>query len=161
MTETKKYSKAILSVMLIFCILSSVQNTAHSQDIEPVSKIFGPAKNPPKDGLPGHRNLEKPTEDPLYGSTPTIEWTFHKTSDNAHPDTNEQQMLWLLNNARSNPTQEGNWLATTDIPNIVSARDYFCVDVVMLQNEFTGYDPKPPATFDVRLYNGSSSQLST
>ncbi|MCB2189746.1 MAG: hypothetical protein KQJ78_25305, partial [Deltaproteobacteria bacterium] len=80
-----------------------------------------------------------------------------KTADNAHPDANEQQMLWLMNRARSNPAEEGEWLATTDIPNIAFPRSYFGVDVAVLQNEFVGYDQKPPAAFDVRLYNAAKA----
>ena len=44
------------------------------------------------------------------------EWTYHKTGDNLHPDGNEQQMVWLMNRARSDPAQEGVWLATEDRP---------------------------------------------
>ena len=44
------------------------------------------------------------------------EWTYHKTGDNLHPDGNEQQMVWLMNRARSDPAQEGVWLATDDRP---------------------------------------------
>jgi hypothetical protein len=29
----------------------------------------------------------------LITEVPTTEWTYHKTSDNAHPDGNEQQMV--------------------------------------------------------------------
>ena len=35
------------------------------------------------------------------------EWTYHKTGDNLHPDGNEQQMLWLMNRARSDPLRKG------------------------------------------------------
>ena len=51
-----------------------------------------------------------------------VEWTYHKTSDNAHPDGNEQQMVWLVNRARANPTQEGIWLATMTDPDVDAAR---------------------------------------
>ena len=120
-----------------------------------MSKIYGPSKNPPRDVLPGYQSTESLTEEFPPRSTPSKEWVFHKTADNAHPNSNEQQMLWLMNRARANPTQEGIWLATTDIANIASARSYFGVDVVMLQNEFANYDQKPPAAFDVRLYNAA------
>jgi len=80
------------------------------------------------------------------------EWTYHKTSDNLHPDGNEQQFLWLMNRARSDPAQEGIWLATMDDPDVAAARDFFNVDASALQSEFAGYAAKPPAAFDVRLY---------
>ena len=74
----------------------------------------------------------------------TVEWTYHKTADNdAHPDGNEQQLLWLMNQARSNPTAEGLWLATVTDTDITSARSYFGVDLQVLQDEFAGMTPSP------------------
>ncbi len=43
--------------------------------------------------------LPTPTQVPVT----LREWTFHKSTDGAHPDGNEQQMVWLMNRARSNP----------------------------------------------------------
>lgn len=88
---------------------------------------------------------------------PTEEWTFHKTSDNQHPDGNEQQLLWLMNRARSNPAQEGYWLAHTGVSDVEFAVSHFGVNLAILQNEFNGYDAKPPAAFDVRLYNAAKA----
>ena len=150
---------AKIMTLFILTLLSSVlllsQNKARSQELEPGTKRHAPSKNPPRVEIPGYQVDEKIMPKIPIRSTPDTEWTFHKTSDNAHPDANEQQRLWLINRARANPTQEGIWLATTDIPNIASARSYFSVDVVMLQSEFAGYASKPPAAFDVRLYNAA------
>ena len=88
-------------------------------------------------------------------SLPTLEWTYHKTADSAHPDGSEQQMLWLINRARANPTAEGIWLAETDEPSIVSARAYFNVDLQLLKSEFAALPAKPPAAFDLRLYTAA------
>jgi hypothetical protein len=85
------------------------------------------------------------------------EWTYHKTGDNLHPDGNEQQMLWLMNRARSDPAQEGVWLATEDDPDIAAARTFFSVDVTVLQNEFAAIPAKPPVAVDVRLYNAAKA----
>lgn len=85
------------------------------------------------------------------------EWTYHKTSDNLHPDGNEQQFLWLLNRARSNPVQEGIWLATMGNPEVAASRDYFNVDEAVLQREFAGYAAQPPAAFDARLYSAAKA----
>ena len=153
--KTMTLSKASIIVTLFSSILFLPQNSAHPRELEPGAKTYGPSKNPPRVEIPRHQVDEKIMPKILPRSTPGTEWTFHKTPDNAHPDANEQQMLWLMNRARANPTQEGIWLATTDIPNIASARSYFTVDVVMLQSEFAGYDSKPPAAFDVRLYNAA------
>jgi hypothetical protein len=86
-----------------------------------------------------------------------VEWTFHKTSDNLHPDGNEQQMLWLANRARSDPAQEGVWLATEDDPDIAAARTFWGVNLTVLQNDFAAIPAKPPAAFDVRLYNAAKA----
>ena len=85
------------------------------------------------------------------------EWTFHKTSDSLHPDGNEQQMLWLMNRARANPTQEGVWLATMTDPDVAAARSYFGVNLTVLQSAFAAIGAKPPAAFDVRLYNAAKA----
>mgnify|MGYP000164650791 CR=1 FL=1 len=85
------------------------------------------------------------------------EWTYHKTDDNLHPDGNEQQMVWLMNRARSDPAQEGVWLATEDDPDIAAARTHWGVDVAVLQNEFAAIPAKPPVAFDVRLYNAAKA----
>jgi hypothetical protein len=85
------------------------------------------------------------------------EWTYHKTGDNLHPDGNEQQMLWLMNRARSDPAQEGAWLATENDPEIAAARSFWHVDTTVLQNEFAAIPAKPPAAFDVRLYNAAKA----
>jgi hypothetical protein len=104
---------------------------------------------------------------------PSVEWEYHKTSDNRHPNANEQQLMWLMNRARSNPTVEGIWFATIhdryypfingcsrladdiDFCYIAGALNYWGVDLDLLQHEFVGYDTKPPAAFDVRLYKAA------
>jgi hypothetical protein len=88
---------------------------------------------------------------------PIEEWTLHKTSDDQHPDGNEQQLLWLMNRARSNPAQEGYWLAHTGVSDVESAVSYFGVNATVLQIEFNEYETKPPAAFDVRLYNAANT----
>jgi hypothetical protein len=91
------------------------------------------------------------------------EWTYHKTNDNLHPDGNEQQMLWLLNRARSDPAQEGAWLAwlgsggDPDITDVCNNPPDWVVDMAVLQNEFAAIPAKPPAAFDVRLYNAAKA----
>jgi hypothetical protein len=85
------------------------------------------------------------------------EWTYHKTGDNLHPDGNEQQLVWLMNRARSDPSREGAWLATEDDPDIAAARTYFGVNLTVLQDEFDAIPARPPAAFDVRLYNAAKA----
>jgi hypothetical protein len=120
-----------------------------------------PAEDPPMVAHKGDTDapqdtgtLNAPT---AIQAAPTTEWTYHKTADSAHPNGNEQQAVWLMNRARSNPTQEGIWLATSSDPQIAGGRVYFGVNLTLLQSEFAGYDAKPPAAFDVRLYNAAKA----
>lgn len=86
------------------------------------------------------------------------EWLLHKTEDGSHPDGNEQEMMWLMNRARANPSGEGAWLAagagSTDVQNAMSAFD---VDTGVLLSEFEAMSVMPPAAFDVRLYNAAKA----
>lgn len=119
--------------------------------------------DPPRSAAPNPPRAKVDVESPstpravTAPTAPTTEWTLHKTADGLHPDDNEQAMMWLMNRARSDPAQEGVWLATTDIPDIASGRSYFGVDIDMLQAEFASYDAKPPAAFDARLYNAAKA----
>lgn len=106
--------------------------------------------------------FQPPVETPLFRmlaqqASPDTEWIFHKTANNQHPDGIEQQMTWLMNRARSDPTQEGIWLATMDDPDVASARSYFNVDLDVLQAEFAAIPAKPPAAFDARLYQAAKA----
>jgi uncharacterized protein YkwD len=83
------------------------------------------------------------------------EWVYHKSADGIHPSGQEQQVLWLMNRARSNPATEGQWLATEPHTHVASGRNYFHVNITTLRNEFSALDPKPPAAFDRRLYNAA------
>lgn len=85
----------------------------------------------------------------------TIEWTFHKTADGLHPDGNEQQMVWLMNRARANPTAEGVFLGASGNADIQSGINYFRVNLNLMRAEFAAIVPQPPAAFDRRLYLGS------
>jgi hypothetical protein len=88
--------------------------------------------------------------------TPSQEWSYHKTTDGSHPDANEQQMMWLMNRARSNPEQEGIWLADgTGQSNVTFAMSYFKVDKDVLKAEFAAIAEAPPGAFDSRVYQGS------
>ena len=115
---------------------------------------FQPEPNPP---IIGPTEAYEPVSRALVApsAAPVTEWTNHKSPDGAHPDGNEQKMMWLMNKARQNPTAEGVWLAESTDPDIQGGRDYFNVDTVKLKNDFAALPAKPPAAFDVRLYNAS------
>lgn len=145
----------VLSLISFFSFVSE----AIAQD------LFFPAPDPPRVDT-GVRNLDQSafiirgtaSKSRLASySASIIEWTYHKTKDNQHPNGEEQQMVWLMNRARSNPTEEGRWLATTKMEGIANNRRYFGVDLEQLKTEFKSYSPKPPAAFDVRLYKAAKS----
>lgn len=83
------------------------------------------------------------------------EWTYHRTSDGAHPTALEQEQLWLINRARSNPVAEGVWLSAETNPDVADGRNFFNVDINELQNQFAAIAAKPPAAFDLRLYEAA------
>ncbi|MGI8605295.1 MAG: hypothetical protein ACR2OZ_20165 [Verrucomicrobiales bacterium] len=61
-----------------------------------------------------------------------------------------------MNRARSNPTAEGEWLASSGNPDIQDSIKYFGVDLPKLRAEFASYPPRGPAAFDRRLYEAAS-----
>ncbi len=114
-----------------------------------------PALDPPRETL--SLAPQPKTKPSVAKDGPNREWTFHKSIDGAHPSGVEQQLLWLMNRARRNPASEGHWLATMTDPDIVRARSFFQVDLTVLQNEFTALAAKPPAAFDIRLFNAAQT----
>ncbi len=124
---------------------------------QPLTSLAGsqlpmaPSLDPPKVENPA---TVIPRKLPL-ARKPTIEWTYHKSSDGSHPDGTEQQIMWLMNRARQNPTVEGEWLATESDPDVADGRTYFNVDLAILRSEFAALAARPPAAFDVRLYTAA------
>jgi hypothetical protein len=113
-----------------------------------------PAPDPPHFEAPPASESRERT--PGGGSAPLLaEWTLHRSADGAHPDGVEQAYVWLMNRARQDPAAEGVFLATLDESGVGSALLYFAVDVALLQQEFAAIPPKPPAAFDVRLYEAA------
>lgn len=64
-------------------------------------------------------------------------------------------MVWLMNRARTNPTAEGLWLSNTGDPDTEEDIASIGVNLQVMKNEFAATPPKPPAAFDVRLYNAA------
>jgi hypothetical protein len=60
-----------------------------------------------------------------------------------------------MNRARANPVAEALWLTTTSEPDVARAREYFKIDTAQMTREFMSYVVKPPAAFDVRLFEGA------
>jgi hypothetical protein len=68
-----------------------------------------------------------------------------------NPTPEEQFYLELINRARANPTAEGVRLATTTDPDVVAARNFFGVDLAMLQAEFAALPARPPLALSAPL----------
>jgi len=117
---------------LIFCTLVTLgMLTGASVEIARGHDGLFPEPNPPTASQPPDEAYGWHALVPLSSSA--VEWTLHKSADNQHPDGVEQQMLWLMNRARTDPTQEGIWLAGLDDPDVAGARSYFNVDLAVLQ----------------------------
>ena len=67
------------------------------------------------------------------------------------PTDEEQLYLEYLNRMRANPTAEGQRLATTTDPNVLSAYSQFTVDLAELQAEFATNPPVPPLAMNAQL----------
>jgi hypothetical protein len=115
-----------------------------------------PALDPPRIERPHPRPLPAPDRGQV-SSPPAalVEWTFHRSADGQHPDADEQALVWLMNRARQNPSAEGVFLASSPEPDVAGGREFFGVNVALLQSEFAALSVKPPAAFDVRLYNAA------
>lgn len=67
------------------------------------------------------------------------------------PTDEEQLYLEYLNRMRANPTAEGQRLATTTDPDVLSAYSYFGVDLNLMQSEFATNPPVPPLAPNAQL----------
>lgn len=146
----KPKTGAVLGVLFAFLIVA----------LRPVPAQAGPETDIPIDQPPSGILpvlVERQNSARQTGSNPLspVEWSFHKTADGAHPSAMEQQILWLMNRARTNPAAEADWLSVTTEADIARAREFFKIDLRMLSGEFTRYAVKPPAAFDSRLYQAA------
>jgi hypothetical protein len=125
--------------------------------ISPALRIAhrAPSLNPPHVERPEQPETRLAPSPGSPGVIPSVEWTYHRTADGQHPNGDEQQIMWLMNRARQNPAAEGVWLATA--PEFAIDRNYFQVNTQLLQTEFASYAAKPPAAFDMRLYNAAKA----
>jgi len=144
------------------CSLATESSQPPNEPLDAYDKLSDVFMAVPEPDPPRIDEADRTSPGLLDNTTPRstammVEWTYHKTMDNEHPDATEQQLLWLTNRARANPSQEGQWLAAVDDPYINMARSYFGVDIALIQDEFTSYAVKPPAAFDVRLYNAAKA----
>ena len=64
--------------------------------------------------------------------------------DFGNPTAEEQLYLEMINRARADPVAEGLRLATTTDPDVLTAYQYFGVNLTLLQNEFNALPAQPP-----------------
>lgn len=115
-----------------------------------------PAPDPPVlQSAPGEELAPRARTLGIASADFVTEWTLHKTADGAHPDGVEQAYVWLMNRARRDPVAEGLFLAATGDSRIQGAISFFDVDLDLMRQEFAAIAPKPPAAFDVRLYEAA------
>lgn len=67
------------------------------------------------------------------------------------PTDEEQLYLEYINRARANPAQEGQRLFATGDPDIVTAYQFFGVDLALMTNAFAAIPPAPPLAMNARL----------
>lgn len=67
------------------------------------------------------------------------------------PTDEEQLYLEYLNRMRANPTAEGQRLASTTNPDVLSAYSFFGVDLNLMQYEFSTNPPAPPLAMNPDL----------
>jgi hypothetical protein len=71
------------------------------------------------------------------------------------PTDEEQLYLEYLNRMRANPTAEGQRLASTTDPNILSAYASFKVDLNLMQSEFATNPAVPPLAMNAKLLSAA------
>jgi hypothetical protein len=123
--------------------------------LAPLAAAADPIGQPAPDPPSLERTPQLPPPDARGRRAPTTEWVLHRSADGAHPNGDEQQLVWLMNRARQDPTAEGVWLATSSAPDILLGRSFFRVDVELLESEFASLEPAPPAAFDRRLWDAA------
>ncbi len=74
------------------------------------------------------------------------------------PSPAEQHNLELINRARANPPQEGEFLAGLNTPRISQFIDFFRVDRAQVRRDFAGYAATPPLAFNAQLMSAARFQ---
>ena len=112
--------------------------------------------------IPGRRPQAPPPAPPIEQVTGTVPSGGPQpqpqgtTSYSIGQPTDEEQLyLEFLNRMRANPTAEGQRLATTTDPNILSAYASFNVDLALMKSEFTTNPAVPPLAMNARLLNAA------
>ncbi|MFZ1571972.1 MAG: CAP domain-containing protein, partial [Candidatus Kapaibacterium sp.] len=71
------------------------------------------------------------------------------------PTDEEQLMLEYINRARANPKAEGERIAATQDPDILSSVSYFKINLSQIKSEFAGYPVRPPIAMNEQLINAA------
>jgi hypothetical protein len=67
------------------------------------------------------------------------------------PTDEEQLYLEYINRSRADPPAEGARLANTTDPDVLSAYDFFSVDLALMESQFNAISPVPPVAMNVQL----------
>jgi uncharacterized protein YkwD len=131
-------------VAYCFVLLGSLAANAQPL-LVPGPKLQAPPTAPPIQQLPSPTGPGGPEPKPL-GITPY---------SIGQPTDEEQLYLEYLNRMRANPTAEGQRLATTSDPNVLSAYGQFMVDLNLMQAEFATNPPVPPLAMNAQLLSAA------
>ena len=111
----------------------------------PGSPKQAPPPAPPIQQVPTEPASSSPQRHPLGITAYSI----------GQPTDEEQLYLELLNRMRANPTAEGQRLANTTDPNILSAYAQFNVNLSLMQAEFATNPPVPPLAMNAQLMSAA------
>ena len=103
-----------------------------------------PQAAPPPVQFTGDPQASGPAYGPLPGPGPVL-WSIGQPADG------EQLYLEYINRSRANPTAEGQRLAVTTDPEVLSAYSYFSVDLAMMQAQFSTNPAVPPLAMNAQL----------
>jgi uncharacterized protein YkwD len=135
-----------MSRHVTYCLVLLGSLAANAQPLPvPGPKLQAPPPAPPIQQLPAPTGPSGPQPKPL-GITPY---------SIAQPTDEEQLYLEYLNRMRANPTAEGQRLATTTDPSVLSAYGQFMVDLNLMQAEFATNPPVPPLAMNAQLLSAA------
>jgi len=136
-----RYHKGICAVLLVFWC--ATQATALRADETPATQ-HGPVPQAPPPASPPEVRAPAPTRASPRPQGPTL----YSIGD---PTDEEQLYLEYVNRSRANPPAEGVRLANTTDPDVVSAYNFFKVDLALMQSQFSAIAAAPPLAMNAQL----------
>src|SRR5438270_4001409 len=134
----RRYRKGVCAVLLaLWCA------TALRADETPAIQP-GPVPQAPPPAPPVEHRVLPPKPPSPRPQGPTL----YSIGD---PTDEEQLYLEYLNRSRADPPAEGVRLANTTDPDVVSAYNFFSVDLALMQSQFNAIAAAPPMAMNAQL----------